>query len=237
MRILITNDDGIEAEGLRVIADWARKLGEVSVFAPKVEQSGKSASLELRKAFHAEKVDYEGAVEAYAVDSTPVDCVRLAVLGLGRKYDLVLSGVNRGQNLGHDINYSGTCGAVIEAAMSGIRGIAVSAGKKSLPTAIAGFDKVYDYFLERDLFSVCNTYNVNFPKGDPVGIAITRQGGVRFSDEYKPMGDNMYMPHSYTCFELSENKEIDIDAVNMGYISISPLTYARTDFRAFEALK
>lgn len=237
MRILITNDDGIAADGLRALVDWAQKLGEVSVFAPKVEQSGKSASLELRKAFHAEKVEYEGAVEAYAVDSTPVDCVRFAVLGLGRKYDLVLSGVNRGQNLGHDINYSGTCGAVIEAAMSGIRGIAVSAGKKSLPTAAASFDMVYNYFVENDLFSVCSTYNVNFPKGDGAGIAITRQGGVRFSDEYKPLGDNMYMPHSFTCFELTGNKEIDIDAVNMGYISITPMTFARTDLEAFEFLK
>lgn len=237
MRILITNDDGIAADGLRALVDWARKLGEVSVFAPKVEQSGKSASLELRKAFHAEKVDYAGAVEAYAVDSTPVDCVRFAVLGLGRQYDLVLSGVNRGQNLGHDINYSGTCGAVIEAAMSGICSIAVSAGKKSLPTAAASFDKVYDYFVEHDLFSICKTYNVNFPKGEDAGIAITRQGGVRFLDEYKPLGDDMYMPHSFTCFELTGNKEIDIDAVNMGYISITPMTYARTDFKALENLK
>lgn len=237
MRILITNDDGIEAEGIRALTDWAQRLGEVSVFAPRVEQSGKSVGVELRKAFHAEKVEYEGAVEAYAVDSTPADCVRFAVLGLGRKYDLVLSGVNRGQNLGHDMNYSGTCGAVIEAAMSGINGIAVSASKKGLPTAIANFDRVYDYFLERDLLSLCKTYNVNFPTKNVQGIEITRQGGVRFSDEYRNVGDNMFFPSSFTCFELSGDKEIDIDAVNMGYISITPITYERTDFRVLKLLK
>ena len=173
MRILITNDDGIEAEGIRALADWAQKLGEVSVFAPKVEQSGKSVSVELRKPFSAEKVEYPGAVEAYAIGSTPADCVRFAVLGLGRKYDLVLSGVNRGQNLGHDINYSGTAGAVIEAAMHGINGVAVSTSKKGLPTAIASFDRVYDYFIENSLFSVCKTYNVNFPTKDVAGITVT----------------------------------------------------------------
>ena len=139
MRILITNDDGIEAPGLRALVDWAKKLGEVEVFAPKVEQSGKSAGLELRKAFKVEKVEYEGVAEAYAIDSTPVDCVRIAVLGFERKYDLVLSGVNCGMNLGHDINYSGTCGAIFEGAMHGIKGIGFSAGKKgNLPLKLRG---------------------------------------------------------------------------------------------------
>ena len=180
MRILITNDDGIGSEGIRALVDWAQKLGEVSVFAPNVEKSGKSVSVELREAFKVEKVEYPGAVEAYAVHSTPADCVRFAVLGLGKKFDLVLSGVNKGQNLGHDINYSGTAGAVIEAAMHGINGIAVSTSKKGLPTAVANFDRVYDYFIERDLFSYCKTYNVNFPTKEVLGIEITRQGGVRF---------------------------------------------------------
>lgn len=237
MRILITNDDGIGAEGIRALVDWAQKLGEVSVFAPNVEKSGKSVSVELREAFKVEKVEYPGAVEAYAVHSTPADCVRFAVLGLGKKFDLVLSGVNKGQNLGHDINYSGTAGAVTEAAMHGINGIAVSASKKGLETAKANFDRVYDYFVEKDLFSFCKTWNVNFPTKEVLGIEITRQGGVRFSDEYEPIGDDMYMPHSYVCFELTGNKEVDLDAVNMGYVSITPITWSRTDMKVFEKLK
>ena len=237
MRILITNDDGIKSEGIRALVDWAQKLGEVSVFAPNVEKSGKSVSVELREAFKVEKVEYPGAVEAYAVHSTPADCVRFAVLGLGKKFDLVLSGVNKGQNLGHDINYSGTAGAVTEAAMHGINGIAVSASKKGLETAKANFDRVYDYFIEKDLFSYCKTYNVNFPTKEVLGIEITRQGGVRFSDEYEPIGGDMYMPHAYVCFELTGNKEIDLDAVNMGYVSITPMTWSRTDMSVFEKLK
>jgi 5'-nucleotidase len=237
MRILITNDDGINAPGLRALVDWAKKLGEVEVFAPKVEQSGKSAGLELRKPFHVEKVEYEGVKEAYAVDSTPVDCVRIAVLGFERKYDLVLSGVNSGMNLGHDINYSGTCGAVFEAAMHGIRGVAVSASKKSLANAVANFDKVYNYFIENHLFDVCKTYNVNFPSKEVRGIEITRLGGVRFSDRYIPQGDGTYQPEAYVCFELTGDKGIDLDAINQGYISVTPLTWSRTDYKVLEMLK
>ena len=163
MRILITNDDGIESEGIRALVDWAQKLGEVSVFAPNVEQSGKSVSVQLREAFKVEKVEYPGAVEAYAVHSTPADCVRFAVLGLGKKFDLVLSGVNKGQNLGHDINYSGTAGAVIEAGMHGIKGIAVSTSKKGLPTAVANFDKVYVGNFDADKFAVGS---LHLPEGE-----------------------------------------------------------------------
>lgn len=237
MKILITNDDGIESEGIRALVDWARNYGEVYVFAPKVEQSGKSVSVELRHPFRVEKVDYPGATEAYAVYSTPADCVRFAVLGFGMKFDLVLSGVNKGQNLGHDINYSGTAGAVTEASMHGIRGVALSAGKKSLPNAIANFDKVYNYFIENHLFDVCKTYNVNFPSKEVRGIQLTRQGGVRFSDRYIPQGDGTYQPEAYVCFELTGNKDIDLDAIDQGYISVTPLTWSRTDYKVLEMLK
>ncbi|MBQ4140133.1 MAG: 5'/3'-nucleotidase SurE [Clostridia bacterium] len=236
MRILITNDDGIAAPGLRALVDWAKKLGEVEVFAPLVEQSGKSVGLELRKSFHVEKYEYEGVSEAYTVDSTPVDCVRIAVLGFERKYDLVLSGVNSGKNLGYDINYSGTVGAVLEASMLGMKGIAVSAGKKSLEGAAENFDKVYDYFVKHDLLSLCDVYNVNIPKNGGE-IAITRQGGVRFSDKYIDVGDGMYFPEGYNCYKFRGDKTIDIDAMEMGYISVTPLTFERTDFKTFEMLK
>jgi 5'-nucleotidase len=236
MRILIVNDDGIKAEGLRALVTWARRLGEVSVFAPAVEQSGKSISLELHNSFKAHKVDYEGAVEAYAVESTPADCVRLPVLGMGRRYDLVLSGINRGMNIGFDINYSGTVGAVCEAAMLGMRGVALSSLAKSLDSAVANLDRVYDYFIERDLFSVNNLYNVNFPH-DPGEIVITRQGGVYYSDTYPVIGEGEYKPTAVLKHNDIGDITIDADAVKRGYISISPLTYEKTNYKVFELLK
>ncbi|MGM9642641.1 MAG: 5'/3'-nucleotidase SurE [Eubacteriales bacterium] len=236
MRILITNDDGIRAEGIRALADWARKLGEVSVFAPEVEQSGKSIGLELHKAFKATKVEYDGAVEAYCVSSTPADCVRFAVLGLKRKYDLVLSGVNRGMNVGYDINYSGTVGAVCEAAMQGIKGIAVSTSATGLGAAAANFDRVYDYFVKRDLLSKCDIYNVNIPD-EPGEIVITGQGGVYYSDFYPAVGGDMYLPTAVLAHDYRADKSVDTDAVRLGCISISPLTYLKTDFRVLDELK
>ena len=98
MRILITNDDGILAPALPHLVEWAKKLGEVMVVAPKVEQSGKSHAIDFTRPIEIKKVDLFGDVVAYSMDSTPADCVRFAVLGLKEKFDLVLSGINRGFN-------------------------------------------------------------------------------------------------------------------------------------------
>ena len=119
MRILIVNDDGIRASQMLPRARWAKKLGTVTVVAPKVEQSGKSQGIELHEPFEVKAVELEEGIEAYAVDSTPADCIRYAVLGLGRTFDLVISGINRGFNMGTDIMYSGTAGAVMGSADTG----------------------------------------------------------------------------------------------------------------------
>ena len=116
MRILITNDDGVFAEGIRLLAEWAKKLGEVTVVAPKREQSGKSHAINFTEPMEIKRVDLMDGVEAYSCDSTPADCVRYGIAGLNRTYDLVLSGINRGVNLGVDMIYSGTVAAIFEAA-------------------------------------------------------------------------------------------------------------------------
>ena len=108
MKILITNDDGIDTLGIRLLAKWAKTLGEVTVVAPKVEQSAKSHAIELIKQIEIKKVPFMDGVTAYSMDSTPADCVRYGVLGLKEKFDLVLSGVNKGVNVGVDVVYSGT---------------------------------------------------------------------------------------------------------------------------------
>ena len=237
MNILITNDDGYASPSLAALADWTAQFANVTVIAPREEQSGKSHSIDFHVPIEIKRVALASGREAWSVASTPADCVRFAVLGFGMKFDLVLSGVNKGQNLGHDVNYSGTAGAVTEAAMHGIRGVAVSASKKSLENAVANFDKVYNYFIENHLFDVCKTYNVNFPSKEVRGIEITRLGGVRFSDRYIPQGDGTYQPEAYVCFELTGDKGIDLDAINQGYISVTPLTWSRTDYKVLEMLK
>jgi len=126
LKILLTNDDGIWAEGMQVLMEFAYGIGDVTVAAPKTEQSGRSHAIELHKAFEVLPVEMPGCAEAYSVDSTPADCVRYAVLGLHKNFDLVISGVNRGLNVGRDIIYSGTVGAAFEAAALGAKALSIS---------------------------------------------------------------------------------------------------------------
>ena len=144
MRILITNDDGIYAEGVLPLVQWAKTKGEVTVVAPKVEQSAKSHGIEIHKAFYAKQVDLFEGVTAWEVDSTPADCVRLAVLGLHMEFDLVISGINRGLNIGRDTMYSGTVSAVFEAGNLGINARAVSTSPEYYKDAAKEMDKIWD---------------------------------------------------------------------------------------------
>ena len=115
MRILVTNDDSVSASGLLPLVKYCQKLGDVTVVVPKFEQSGKSHGIELHEAYEAKQVELEPGLTGWTVDSTPADCVRFAILGLRKEFDLVISGVNRGYNIGTDQIYSGTVGAALEA--------------------------------------------------------------------------------------------------------------------------
>lgn len=236
MRILITNDDGIRASQLIPLVKWAQKHGEVVVAAPKVEQSGKSHGIEIHKAFEVKKEELIPGVTAYAVDSTPADCVRFAVLGLHQQFDLVISGINRGLNIGSDIMYSGTVSAVMEAAALGIQAVALSTEPKYYENAVNHLDAVYDYFVANRLFQQHGLYNVNIP-ANPGAFRITRQGGPYYSDDFLPQENDMYLPHGKDIFAASETMERDTDAVLRGkYISVMPLTMDRTDLTVYRNL-
>lgn len=236
MRILIVNDDSISAPVLPYLAAWAKKLGQVTVVVPKVEQSGKSHAIELHKPFEVKKVDFMDGVEAYTVDSAPADCVRYAVLGMHREFDLVISGINKGYNMGTDILYSGTAAGIFEAAVLGIPAIALSTDPKSYEPALAQLDMVYDYFIQHDLMSKWSLYNVNFPL-ECKGIRITRQGGPLYSDDFPDIGDHMVMPTGKYVYENRDDMTLDTDATLHGYISITPLTIERTQTDIFHALE
>jgi len=235
MRILITNDDSISSPVLLPLVQWASKLGEVTVVAPKVEQSGKSHGIELRKPFEVKKVEFDG-FEAYTVDSTPADCVRYAVLGMHRQFDLVISGINKGMNIGMDIMYSGTVGAIYEASNLGIPAIALSTDPADWRPAIAQLDLVHDYFKANNLWAYSNLYNVNFPL-EYKGIRITRQGGPFYSDNFLPIGNDLYQPTGKCIYENQDDYELDTDAALHGYISITPMILDRTDRTVFQQLK
>ena len=151
MKILITNDDGIENIGIRLLAEWAKKLGEVTVVAPKVEQSAKSHGINIHHPFEVVQRELEPGLTVWTIDSTPADCVRYAVMGMGMKFDMVISGINRGYNVGKDIHYSGTCAAVSEAVCMGITGISLSTSVDYYPYALHHLDLVWDYIEKNKL--------------------------------------------------------------------------------------
>src|SRR3972149_9251973 len=129
MLILVTNDDGVESEGLVKLQEALSSVGEVLVIAPDRDWTGAGHSKSLHRTLRVFETKLSDGHHAYATDGTPTDCVALGVLGLiGRRPDVVVSGINKGPNLGHDITYSGTVAAAIEAAISRIPGLAFSLG-------------------------------------------------------------------------------------------------------------
>lgn len=237
MRILITNDDGINAPALKPLAEWAKKHGEVTVVAPKIEQSGKSHAIEIIKSMEIKKVDFLEGVRAYSVDSTPADCVRYGIIGLKSEYDLVISGINRGYNLGKDIVYSGTVGAIFEASGLGVKSVALSTAPDSLQNALLYLDEIYDFFVKNQLLKKNAVYNVNIPSEKSKGIKITRTGGGYYADEFEEVEKDIFMQVGRMIWNDKQDFNLDTDAVMHGYISITPLSSERTEVSVYEKLK
>lgn len=239
MKILITNDDGIFAEGIKPLVAWAKKHGEVTVVAPKTEQSGKSHAINFVTPVEIKRVDIFEGVEAYSMDSTPGDCVRFAVSGLRRKYDLVLSGINRGVNVGIDVIYSGTVAAIFEAGYWKLNAIAISTYPDSLDEAVGYLDDMYSFICKNKLFEVNNLYNVNIPKAAK-GIRITKQGTPYFNDGFIVVDEENSM-WLQTGEKIPDEDPADMErdtvALEEGYVSVSPMTVNRVDAEAFNRLK
>lgn len=236
MRILIVNDDGVNAAQLPALIKWCRKLGEVTVFVPKYEQSGKSHSFEIKKPFEVKQVEVEPGVTVWTVDSSPADCVRMAVLGMKMEFDLVISGVNRGPNLGADTMYSGTVAAASEAVNLGMKAVALSTPFENYDHATDCLDQVFDFLEAHKLLEKHDFYNINIP-AEPKGIRITRQGGPYYSDDFPAIGDDLYQPKGKPIWESQEDDSLDTDAtLHYGYISITPMTIDKTCRSVFEQL-
>lgn len=236
MNILITNDDGILAPALPHFARWAQQYGNVTVIAPKVEQSGMSHAIVFTRPIEIKPVDIGEGIEAYSLDSTPADCVRYAVTSFGKAFDVVFSGVNRGLNLGKDIVYSGTVGAIFEAARLGLHGFAFSADPSAVVESIAHLDRVMAFMQKHQLAEKNRLYNINIP---PQGgeIRITRQGGIFFTDVFVHRGNFLYEQEGEIQPGDGSDPEQDIDAIYNGLISITPLAVSLTDMTLFEQLK
>ena len=235
MKILITNDDSIHAPQLIPFIRWCQQLGEVTTIVPRYEQSGKSQGIELHKAFAVEEWEPEPGIRITTVDSTPADCVRYGILGRKETYDLVISGINRGFNMGGDIMYSGTVGAAFEAVSLGTKAVAISTSPQFYDRALEPLDQVLAFFREHRLMEKCDVFNVNVVP-QPKGIRFTRQGGHFYSDDFVPQGDGTYKPCGKCVYEDKNDLTLDTDCVMHGYISISPMTINRVDMEVLKTL-
>ena len=235
MRILVTNDDGVHATGLLPLIRWCQKLGQVTTIVPYVEQSGKSHGIELKHPFRIHEMDLAEDVRVWAIESTPADCVRFGVLAKHMEFDLVISGINKGFNIGIDSLYSGTVAAVREAALLGIPAIALSTSVAYYDHAPSHLDQVWSYLQEHKLLEVYSLYNINIPP-EPKGFRITRQGGPYYSDDFQLTEDGMCTPNGVCVFKSSGDLNLDTDAVTSGYISILPQTVDMTNMEIFHKL-
>ena len=237
MKILITNDDGINALGIRLLAEWAKKLGEVTVVAPKEEQSGMSHAIDFITPVEIKRVPLVEGVTAYSMGSTPADCIRFGVIGLNEKYDLILSGINKGVNVGADVVYSGTVGAIFEAARMGVKGIAFSAFPDGQEIAVKYLDEVYDYIVKNNLLEENPIYNVNIPN-NVKGIRVTYQGSPYFSDVFIKRDGDIYVQEGEQIPDVCpDDLDRDTVAIHADYISVTPLLATRTNMEVFQKHK
>jgi len=238
MRILITNDDGIAGVGLRYLAEFAKTIGDPLVVAPKVEQSACSHRIILRRPFEVKESDAfsDIGIAAYTVDATPADCVRFAVSKFS-SFDIVLSGINHGFNIGDDIAYSGTCAAAFEANFAKLPAVAFSADLGCLEYARDNIARAWRFITGNRLLDHCDMLNVNFPR-EPRGIKITRQGSTFYRDNFIECGENLYRASLYVAHHDNEGNDqsVDTNAVTAGFISVSPLRVSRNDVPAFQKL-
>lgn len=242
-RILISNDDGINSEGIHKLHETLKKLGEVYVVAPDRDQSAVSHSLSLFRPLRLDKItEY-----VYSVDGTPTDCVNLAINGIlkDRKPDLVVSGINKGENLGDDITYSGTVSAAMEGTLLGVPSIAISLVGRvefNFDNALEHAESISKYVLERGLptDTLLNVNVPNTPVSEHKGIMITKQG-KRLYDEpivekVDPRGKKYYWIGGDELGYL-DIKKSDIVAVREGYISVTPISLDFTNHNFLETLK
>ncbi len=235
--ILVTNDDGIHAEGLRYLKIAAERLGDVEVVAPEAEQSAVGHSITIYDPIKAHEISKDGVFYGYGISGTPADSVKLAVHSLlNRKPDLVLSGINNGANLGINVLYSGTVSAATEATILGCPAIAFSvAARKNPPYAIALYhvETVARWVLKNGLPRGV-TLNVNIPSLPPEkirGYKITRQSVATFKETFHQREDprgNLYYWLAGEIGTPETDLSVDLPAVMQGYISITPLFYDLT---------
>ncbi|GAB1395862.1 MAG TPA: 5'/3'-nucleotidase SurE [Saprospiraceae bacterium] len=246
--ILVTNDDGITAPGIRKLMEIAKQLGEIVVVAPDSPQSGQGHAITIEQPLRLKKVHIFDDVSSWECSGTPVDCVKLAknVLLKDRKIDLCVSGINHGSNSSLNIIYSGTMSAAMEAAVENIPSVGFSLLDYSFD---ADFDQAEPYirqimeYVLQNRFEPYTLLNVNIPKlskDEIQGVRVCRQAKARWIEDYMeakdPRGQSYYW---LTGKFVNEDEGVDTDvfALENGYISVVPAQYDLTFYEQINNFK
>ncbi|MBA3327559.1 MAG: 5'/3'-nucleotidase SurE [Solirubrobacterales bacterium] len=255
MRVLLTNDDGIEADGLQALRRALLRVPgiELAVIAPDGNRSAMARSITTRRPLWVQEVDFGDGTTGFATDGTPVDCVRLAKLGLidGFEAEIIVSGINHGANLGDDITYSGTVAAALEGIVLGLPAIAVSQQSAAREMDFRLGD-AFDFeegarFVARVVEEIDDVplpdgtlLNVNCPAGDAAGVEVTRLGKRIYRDELK-LTDEQDHRRRYWIYGADpgfhDEPGTDLAAVAAGRIAVTPLHFDLTDTSGMDALE
>lgn len=244
MNILVVNDDGIKAPGIRALVAALSKVEDVYVCAPDGQRSAKSHSITLGDSVLIQPVDFPGAKAALQTSGTPADCTKIGLQFFeeeGISIDMVYSGMNLGSNLGWDTLYSGTVGAAAEAAMSGVHAVAVSVASHEASCFDAAGElavRLIDFVYGKLDPSVVINLNVpDLPKEDIKGIKVVPLGSRYYDDKFHLVEENQYSlsgnPADYSHIDY----EVDVTAVHSDYATITPLQFDFTDYKNLETVK
>ncbi len=247
MKILLTNDDGIYSEGIQILKKQLDNIAEVTVIAPDRERSTIGHAMTLRKPLRIDEVKIDGNPWGFSLDGTPADCIIVGLLEIMKdnKPDLIVSGINRGPNLGDDIIYSGTVSAAMEGAMRNVPSLAVSIAAyndfKFEPAALFIKNLIFHLIkdnLPHDLILNINVPNIDYDRIE--GIEITRHGKRVYQDELKIIHDPQGTTHYWLGGDLPEGKiepDTDFEAIYNRKVSITPLSLDLTNYNIMPKIK
>ena len=246
-RILVTNDDGIESDALGPLADALSALGAVDIIAPERNWSGAGHSITLYRPLRCRPTHLRTGQPAYMTDGSPTDCVRLAVLGfLKQKPDLIVSGINRGANMGDDITYSGTVAAAMEGLLSDIPSIAISIGAFGadidFSTAASFAALLARNILDRGFASdaLLNVNVPNLPRDQIAGVEVTKLGKRVYKDQLTERLDPYGNPYYWVGGPAGSDDAdpgTDIAAMRAGKISVTPIYLELTSHALINELR
>lgn len=243
--ILVVNDDGITATGIKALIEVMSEIGNVTVVAPDGPQSGMGHAITIGKPLRFDKVDLYPPIEMYKCSGTPVDCVKLAVNKVfkGKKPDLCVSGINHGLNNSINVIYSGTMSAAVEGAIEKIPSIGFSLDDFAQDADFSHCKKYITQITEQVLANGLpegTLLNVNFPKGDAIkGIKICRQANAKWAEDFEEREDPYRRPYYWLTgvFEnYDKGEDTDVWALDHGYASVVPVQFDLTAHHAIQFL-